>query len=256
MKLEAIFFDMGGTIDTHTYDRAAGVRATADMRIKLRQAGVDLELDDEELYDRINEGQDAYRRWREASWIELPPEKVWREFVLGVEAVAVGQLAEVAEDLAYAVETRFYQRRMRPEVPEVLQSLRRMGLKLGVISNIQSRRQVPDDLCRYGIRDFFDPVVLSCEYGRRKPDPAIFDHGAALIQSPPSSCAHIGDRISRDVLGARQAGFALALQIRHAFTENPEPEKPRPDAVLETMAELPGLLESLTTPSGVSSRSS
>ena len=33
MKLKAVFFDMGGTIDTHSYDRTAAVRATEKTRL-------------------------------------------------------------------------------------------------------------------------------------------------------------------------------------------------------------------------------
>jgi putative hydrolase of the HAD superfamily len=245
MKLKAVFFDMGGTIDTHTYDRTAGVRATAEIRLLLSRGGVTIKAGDEELYDRINEGLTAYRIWREVSCRELPPEKVWREFVLKTYPLSPGQLDGVAEDLAYTVDTRYYQRQMRPDIPRVLETLKGRGLKLGIISNIQSRGQVPGDLCRYGIKHFFDPIVLSCEYGRRKPDPAIFRYAAGLTNVPVCSCVHIGDRISRDILGAKRAGFALALQIRHAFKETPDPENPRPDAVLETMAELPNLLEGL-----------
>jgi putative hydrolase of the HAD superfamily len=250
MKLEAVFFDMGGTIDTHTHERSAGIRATEVIRSLLARSGITLSLCDEELYDRINEGLTSYRRWREDSWIELPPERVWREFVLRSYTVAPGQLDEVAEDLAYTVDTRYYQRSMRPEVPGVLERLERMGFKLGIISNILSRGQVPADLCRYGIKHFFDPIVLSCEYGRRKPDPAIFRHAARLMKAPFHSCVHVGDRISRDVMGAKRAGFALALQIRHEFEETPDPGTPEPDAVLDTMAALPELLESLTASPG------
>jgi phosphomannomutase len=56
MKLKAVFFDMGGTIDTHSYDRSAGVRATAEIRLLLSRGGVTIKAGDEELYDRINTG--------------------------------------------------------------------------------------------------------------------------------------------------------------------------------------------------------
>jgi putative hydrolase of the HAD superfamily len=247
MKLKAVFFDMGGTIDTHTYERSAGIQATEEIRRLLAHGGVTLHWSGEELYDWINQGLTAYRQWREISCIELAPEKVWREFVFKTYPLAPGQLEGVAENLAYTVETRYYQRSMRPEIPRVLAALKKKGMKMGIISNIQSRGQVPGDLCRYGIRDFFNPVVLSCEYGRRKPDPSIFQHAAALMNTAPCSCVHVGDRISRDILGAKRAGFALAVQIRHEFKETPDPAKPKPDAVIDTMAELPRILASLAS---------
>jgi putative hydrolase of the HAD superfamily len=250
MKIRAVFFDMGGTIDTHTYDRQIGVAATKRIRQLLSQGGVDFPCNNEQLYDLVNKGQTAYRRWREQTCIELPPERVWREFVFRAFALEPGQLRSVAEELAYTIDTCYYQRCMRPEVPGVLEILEGMGLKLGIISNIQSRGQVPGDLSRYGIKHFFDPVVLSCEFGRRKPDPSIFRHAAGLINVPEHECVHIGDRISRDVIGAKRAGFALSLQIRHEYKESPDPEVPKPDALLDTMSELPDVLNSFFSSGG------
>lgn len=241
---------MGGTIDTHTYERRIGVEATKRIRQLLAQGGVELPCSDEELYDHVNRGQAAYRCWREKTCVELPPERVWREFVFKDRRFGPGQLSGVAEELAYTVDTCYYQRCMRPEIPGVLETLREMGLKLGIISNIQSREQVPGDLRRYGIKDYFDPIVLSCEFGRRKPDPSIFKHAAGLAVVPENECAHIGDRISRDVAGAKRAGFSLCLQIRHEYKETQDPETPSPDAVLDTMSELPDLLHSFLSSGG------
>ncbi len=114
----------------------------------------------------------------------------------------------------FFIETHYYQRAMRPEVPGVLEAIHKMGLKIGLISNVNSRGQVPANLEQYGIRHYFDPIVLSSEYGRRKPDPAIFHYAARLANVPTSDCVYIGDRIARDILGARRAGFRLAVQIR------------------------------------------
>ena len=53
------------------------------------------------------------------------------------------------------------------------------------------------NLKEYGIRQYFDPIVLSSEYGRRKPDPAIFHYAARLANVPTSECLYVGDRIAR-----------------------------------------------------------
>ena len=242
MQLRFVFFDMGGTIDTHIYDRDSGVQATSRIRELLSSAGIEIPMDDGDLYDLITRGQREYREWRERTYIELPPERVWPEFILKSQHLRPGQLDSAAEQLAYIVDTQYYRRILRPEAPQVLQKLKAMGLGLGIISNIQSKRQVPDDLERYGFKGLFDPIVLSCEYGRRKPDPAIFHYAARRAGVPTSSCVHVGDRISRDILGAKRAGFALAVQIRHEYTESVEPSEPRPDAVIDSMNELPSLL--------------
>ncbi|MCJ7676155.1 MAG: HAD family hydrolase, partial [Anaerolineales bacterium] len=133
---------------------------------------------------------------------------------------------------------RFYQRSMRPEAPGVLRSIQRMGLKIGLISNVCSRGQVPTCLEKYGLREYFNPVVLSSEYGRRKPDPSIFHYAARLAEAPTSACAYVGDRVSRDIKGARAAGYGLAIQIRHDFHHGEDDDGAVPDATIDSLTEL------------------
>ena len=66
--------------------------------------------------------------------------------------------------------------------------------------------------------------MLSSEYGRRKPDPAIFHYAARLAKVPTSECIYIGDRIARDVVGAKRAGFHMAIQIAHDFQHGEQDE--------------------------------
>ncbi|MEM5775927.1 MAG: HAD hydrolase-like protein, partial [Anaerolineaceae bacterium] len=59
---------------------------------------------------------------------------------------------------------------------------------------------------------------------------------------PASACMYIGDRIARDVLGAKQAGFKLSVQIEHAFAHGETDEGAIPDAVIHSMDEVLDLL--------------
>ncbi|MGE5072397.1 MAG: HAD family hydrolase [Anaerolineae bacterium] len=244
MRIRAVFFDMGGTIETFGATPELRLKAVPGLRACLEQAGIDIPLDDQGLLDIVSSGLDRYKRWSIESLQELPPAIVWQKYVFDGLAVDSGLLESVAEDLAYYVETRFYERRMRPEMPQVLEALVRMGLRLGVISNVNSRGQVPGNLAEYGIRHFFDPIILSSEYGRRKPDPAIFHYAARLVNVPASECAYVGDRIVRDIDGARRAGFGLAIQIRHDFAHGENDEGATPDAVIADMTKLVEILRS------------
>jgi putative hydrolase of the HAD superfamily len=238
MKIQAVFFDMGGTIETFQYTRAIRLEATAVIRQRLLQAGIDLQLSNEQLYETIVSGLEKYKRWSIQCMEELSPERVWSDYVFPSLNVDRERLSGISEELMFLIETRFYRRAMRPEVPEVLRAIRQMGLKIGLISNVNSRSQVPTNLKDYGIIDFFHPIVLSSEYGRRKPDPAIFHHAARLANTPTSRCLYVGDRITRDVDGARRAGFGLAVQIRHEFEHGENDEGAAPDAVIDNMTEL------------------
>lgn len=238
MTIRAVFFDMGGTIQTFGYTRELRLAATRGLQERLLSAGIDLHLDDQTLYQLVSGGLASYHQWRLQSLEELPPQRVWRDYILVDHPVDPNVLDAIAEDLMLYIDTQFYRREMRPEMPAVLEAIRKMGLKIGLISNVCSRGQVPANLDEYGIRHYFHPIVLSSEYGRRKPDPAIFHYAARLADVPTSECLYVGDRISRDIVGAQKAGFRYAVQIRHDFNHGETDEGATPNAVIVQMTEL------------------
>lgn len=243
MKIQAVIFDMGGTIETFGYTRELRLETTDIIQHRLVDAGIDLRLSNEQLYDVISCGLDRYKRWCLQSLEELPSRRVWSEYILQDFNLDKEKIAEISEELMLLIETRFYRRAMRPEMPEVLRTIQQMGLKIGIISNVNSLGQVPTNLREYGIIDYFDPIVLSSEYGCRKPDPSIFHYAARLINAPTSQCVYVGDRVIRDIEGARRAGFGLAIQIRHNFEHGENDTGFTPDAVIENMTELLDILK-------------
>lgn len=243
MAIKAVFFDMGGTIQTFTYDRELRLKATPGVQRILAKAGIELHWSNEQLFDTISKGLVRYHAWRLGSLEELPTYRVWRDFIFCQQAVDEKKLKSISEKLMLYLETNFYARELRPEIPRVLKEIRKMGLKIGLISNVVSLGQVPVNLAEYGIKQYFDPIVLSSEYGRRKPDPAIFHYAARLASVPAGECVYVGDRIARDVEGAKRAGFKLAVQIVHDFHHGEKETNARPDAVIHSMDELIGVLK-------------
>ena len=243
MAIQAAFFDMGGTIETYWYTRELRLQATGGLQKVLLTADIDLLLSDEQLYEVVSAGLNRYHKWRTQSLEELPTKRIWSEYILPSYPIDLLRLEEIAEDLMLYIETHFYQREMRPEMPVVLESIRKMGLKIGLISNVSSLGQVPTNLDKYGIRHYFNPIVLSSEYGRRKPDPAIFHFAARLANVPTSECLYVGDRISRDIVGARRAGYRCAIQIRHLFENGEDESGATPDAEIDRMTELLDILQ-------------
>lgn len=250
MKLQTMFFDVGGTLETYSCTRELRIANTGIINNLLKEHGMALSITNEELYEIISSGINAYRKWSIVSMIELNTEAIWSRYVFKDFPVDQAALAGISEQLSYLYEMNYYIREMRPEVPAVLAEIKKMGLRIGCISNTQSTTQVPLALRRYGISEFFGPVVLSSVYGRRKPDPSIFYQAARLANSPTGACAYIGDKINRDVLGAKKAGFQLALQVRHDFDDGEVDGGATPDAVITSLTELVPLLESVLKESG------
>jgi len=242
--IRAVAFDLGGTLEEIHYDDALRLEAAAGLRELLARYGLDPGLDASGLHAVVSRGMQAYRQWREREEVELPPERVWADYILPDMGLDRGRLEAAAEDLAFYYESHFFRRSMRPEVPEVLARLRAHGLRLAVISNITSRRLVRHCLQAYGIEHYFDPVVSSCVVGWRKPNPRIFLETARLMGLAPAACAYVGDTISRDVAGAQRAGYGLAIQIRSFLTalSDTEDDVAQPDAVVNDLTEIVGLV--------------
>jgi putative hydrolase of the HAD superfamily len=243
MSIQAVFFDMGGTIETFAHDPQMRLQVTPELNSLLCSFDIDLHLDTNDLYQLISTGLKAYHNEAVATEDELPAVEVWKRYILPAHPQFFAALDAHGEELMYWLDTNYFHRELRPEVPAVLSDLKEMGLIIGLISNVCSRNQVADNLKKYGIAETFSVVITSAEFGRRKPDPSIFRHAAYLAGVPTSKCAYVGDRVVRDIIGARRAGYKLAVQIVHTFNHGESDEGAVPDAVIQHMGELVGIIK-------------
>jgi putative hydrolase of the HAD superfamily len=249
MNIDTVLFDMGGTIEDVRYDRALRLKALPKILAVFAEEGIVLPGEDNEILDKLLARNAEYKAWSEKSRIESPPETIWNQWNLRDFSVPAGKVSEIAEQLAYVWETSFFVRKMRPDALSTLAAIAERGYRLGVISNTSSRTQVFRTLEDYGIAKYFECVVLSSVEGVRKPHPAIFASALKAIGSKASSTAYVGDTLSRDVIGSKQAGYALAFQIRSFLTAGSDaavaPGSTQPDFVVERLGEIVAILDSL-----------
>ncbi len=99
-----------------------------------------------------------------------------------------------------------------PEVPAVLDALRDRGLRLGVISNWDTR--LPEVLRQLDLARRFDAVVYSSAVGVEKPDSRIFRRALRELGVESRAALHIGDSRLEDVEGAIAAGMRALLLVR------------------------------------------
>ncbi len=238
--IQAVLFDMGGTLEELHNDEDICQEATRGLRELLRERGVDPGLSLPDLQATVSSGLEAYQAWRKGPEIELPPERLWSEFILVEHGLSKERVAAAAEDLSFFYDTHYHLRSLRPEAPAVLEVLKQHGFRLAIISNVVSRRLVPHMLTEYGIAHYFDPVVTSSCLGWRKPNERIFEEALHLMQLPAKACAYVGDTISRDVIGARRARFGLAIQIKSFLTARSDCGVGHvlPDAVIRDLTEV------------------
>ncbi|MEJ2362285.1 MAG: phosphoglycolate phosphatase [Gammaproteobacteria bacterium] len=128
-----------------------------------------------------------------------------------------------------------------PGVREGLDYLKRAGYRLGCVTNKAAQFTLPL-LRQLGIHDDFEIVVSGDTLPVKKPDPGPLLHVASHFGISPSRATMIGDSVS-DVKAARAAGFQI-ICMSYGYNHGIDIRESHPDAVIDSMVELEGLLES------------
>jgi FMN phosphatase YigB (HAD superfamily) len=63
--------------------------------------------------------------------------------------------------------------------------------------------------------------VLSCEVGKRKPHPAIYEAATRALGVEPAECVFVGDRRYEDVRGPSEQGMGTVLACWFRVDEDP-----------------------------------
>ncbi|XP_041094396.1 haloacid dehalogenase-like hydrolase domain-containing protein 3 [Polyodon spathula] len=127
-----------------------------------------------------------------------------------------------------------------PDVERALEQCRRLGLRMGVVSNFDQRLEQVLDSC--GLRKHFDFVVTSESAGVAKPDGRIFREALRLSGlTEPSRAAHIGDDYWNDYRAAREQGMQSYLLQRKGAERGVDWGVP-PEHRLSSLDKLPALL--------------
>lgn len=127
-----------------------------------------------------------------------------------------------------------------PGVREGLDYMKSTGYKLGCVTNKAAAFTEPL-LKDMGIRDYFEIVVSGDTVAKKKPDPMPLLHAAAFFGVEPRRALMVGDSMS-DVKAARAAGFQIVC-LTYGYNHGVDIRDSNPDAVIDSMAELKGLLE-------------
>lgn len=109
----------------------------------------------------------------------------------------------------------------------LLESLRRRGLKLGLVSNaFDPPRLLHRDLADAGVAERLDAAVFSSEVGKRKPHPEIFERALGSLGVEPEAAVFVGDRLYEDVRGAGELGMVTVQALWFRADENPDGAEP------------------------------
>lgn len=245
--IKAVLFDLGGTL--HTASSPPGREAWFARRLleRLEDYGIRLGVSPEVLAAKLRENGEAYKRASEKELRELPPAEIWSDWYLRGWSVGRERLAPIAEELSFLYDYERMRVMRRPYIKETFDALRGQGMRLGLISNIISLSVAPHFLEEYGVRSCMDCVVLSSATGIRKPSPEIFRVAERQLGLGPDELAYVGDTLSRDVQGVRNAGWRLMIQIKNPGAarrdKGMENAGLSPDYLIEGLEEIPAIIQ-------------
>lgn len=232
--IKAIFFDVGGTLITKANFPTRDLNVIAKMATLVNET-----CTPHELAGRILNGDREYKAWRSRSFIELPPKERWSRFLL--PDLPVKLVKRHAEQLQSLWSESKGKKTVPAETVSTVEELNKRGYLLGTISHTS-----PKYLAAAGILPLFTTIIHASRFGWRKPHPAPFLAAAKQSGFLPEECAYVGDRPSRDVIGAREAGFGMVIQLMLS-TEPPESElcPMHPDVLIRRLGELLELFPAL-----------
>ncbi len=81
--------------------------------------------------------------------------------------------------------------------------------RLGIVSNIWSSNDLYlREFERVGIRNLFDVIIFSSDYGCVKPSPCLFAKAIEVLDVDRAKIVFVGDSLKHDIAGAKAAGLS------------------------------------------------
>jgi putative hydrolase of the HAD superfamily len=121
-----------------------------------------------------------------------------------------------------------------PGVLDVLNALRHR-YKLAAISDAQSAWCLPE-MRAVGIDGYFDPIIVSGDFGYRKPDPRLFEAALTALRVAPENVLFVGNDMFRDIYAAKNCGITSVFFSSNQGSKQAEGVKP--DYVINQFSEM------------------
>lgn len=114
-----------------------------------------------------------------------------------------------------------------PYVEELLETLKKLGIRSGVISNLSwSGRALTERINRLLPENQFEFILASSEYIYRKPDPYLFELALCKANLERDEVWYCGDTLEADIVGAYNAGIFPVWYVQEGKEAEQEPDFP------------------------------
>jgi putative hydrolase of the HAD superfamily len=226
MIIKAILFDINGTlIDINTDETNEEIFRTISHILTYQ--GIFMHR--REVRDEYYQIMDVQRKTSQEKYPEFNVVELFREFLnrrLSARGVVrPDKLKWLPVFLAEAYRGISLNRlQLYPGVLDVLNDLR-PRYKLAAISDAQSAWCLPE-MRAVGIDGYFDPIIVSGDFGYRKPDIRLFTAALTGLRVAPENVLFVGNDMFRDVYAAKQHGIKTVFFSSNQGRKQAEGVKP------------------------------
>lgn len=236
MNIRGIIFDVYGTlIDIHTDEGLEEIyRAVSHF---LTYQGIFLRRS--EVRERYYSIMEEQRRSGGEEHPEFDAVRVWEEFIRRsrpafspASSSRSGQVPRFLAQMYRGISRLRLQ--LYPDVKPILDELS-TRFRLAALSDAQSVWLLPE-MRAAGIDAHFKHIVVSSDYGFRKPDRRLFDKALSKMRLHSGEVLYVGNDMYRDIFGARRLGLKTVF-----FSSNQgrkEMEGVEPDYVIYQFTEI------------------
>lgn len=204
MKIAGVLFDLYGTLFTYGNMSKAFGLWHEDITRALKELGVSVSISQvakqcKHFFSETVPDSDQYTQYelrlqKLAEFFGVKPDYNWIKHTAAISMNRWQRLVPI-----------------HPQAIPLLNTLKKQGVKIGIISNFQHAPHVRRVLRKHGLLKILDAVIISGEVHASKPDPQIFKIALERLGTEAKETLFVGDDPERDIRGAASVGMQTCL---------------------------------------------
>jgi HAD superfamily hydrolase (TIGR01662 family) len=211
-KIKVVLFDLGDTLIYFDGDWSNVLnRSTKALWISLNNSGI--RVDPDTFIFDFSKRMRLYYGGRDESLEEYTTANVLIDTLsqYGIQNIPSPVIVESLKEM-YSISQKHW--KIESDTVFTLDWLKNNGYRLGLISNASDSEDVFTLLKQHKIEGYFEKIVVSANFGMRKPHPSIFLSTLEFFSVKPEQSLMVGDKLTMDILGANNIGMKTAWITR------------------------------------------
>lgn len=204
-QIKVVLFDLGDTLIYFDGDwNDVLIRSTKALWTSLADSEIRVEPDS--FLNDFSQRMRLYYQDRVESYIEYRTANVLADTLAqyGFKQIPQAIITEALSQM-YAISQAHW--KLESDAILTLEWLKQHNYRLGLISNASDSEDVFTLLKQHGIDSFFENIIISANFGVRKPHPSIFKSALEYFSVKPEQALMVGDKLTMDILGANNLGI-------------------------------------------------